>query len=100
MNKYKEPNELHTINELEELIKKVAEEENKNNEKHLKGYIYDSLVYRYQLALYKASLKDAEDLMVEKLISRKEAEGEARKNYQRDLMRFCDILNEAIGDHD
>ena len=67
---------------------------------HLKGYIYDSLVYRYQLALYKASLKDAEDIMIRKGISRKEAEAEAQRNYNRDLMRFCQILNEAIGEHD
>ena len=67
---------------------------------HLKGYIYDSLVYRYQLALYKASLKDAEDLMIKEGISKKEAEAKARRNYNRDLMRFCQILDEAIGDHD
>lgn len=70
------------------------------HEKHLKGYIFDSLVYRYQLALYKASLKDTEDIMMEKCISRKDAEAKARRNYNRDLMRFCEILNEAIGEHD
>jgi hypothetical protein len=70
------------------------------HEKHLKGYIYDSLVYRYQLALYKASLKDAEDIMMRKCISRKDAESEARRNYDRNLMRFCEILDEAIGDRD
>ena len=69
-------------------------------EQHLKGYIYDSLVYRYQLALYKASLKDAEDIMVRDNISKKDAEAKARRNYNRDLIRFCEILNEAIGDHD
>ena len=70
------------------------------HKKHLKGYIYDSLVYRYQLALYKASLKDAEDIMIKDCISKKEAESRARYNYNRDLMRFCQILDEAIGDHD
>ena len=70
------------------------------HEKHLKGYMYDSLVYRYQLALYKASLKDAEDIMIKECISKKEAEARARHNYNRDLMRFCQILNEAMGDHD
>ena len=69
-------------------------------EKHLKGYIYDSLVYRYQLALYKASLKDAEDIMIRDNVVRKDAEAKARRNYNRDLMRFCQILDEAIGDHD
>ena len=67
---------------------------------HLKGYIYDSLVYRYQLALYKASLKDAQDIMITEQISLKDAEAKARRNYNRDLMRFCQILNEAIGEHD
>lgn len=70
------------------------------HKKHLKGYIYDSLVYRYQLARYKASLKDAEDIMEKENISRREAEADARFNYDRDLMRFCAILNEAIGEHD
>lgn len=70
------------------------------HKKHLKGYIYDSLVYRYQLALYKASLKDAEDIMLRMGASRKDAESEARRNYNRNLMRFCQILDEAIGEHD
>ena len=71
------------------------------HKKHLKGYIYDSLVYRYQLARYKASFKDAEDIYEGRgNISKKEAEAEARFNYDRDLMRFCAILNEAIGEHD
>ena len=70
------------------------------HKKHLKGYIYDSLVYRYQLARYKASLKDADDIMEKENISRREAEAEARYNYDSDLMRFCEILNEAIGEHD
>lgn len=70
------------------------------HKKHLKGYIYDSLVYRYQLARYKASLKDAEDIMEKENISRREAEEVARFNCDRDLMRFCQILNEAIGEHD
>lgn len=69
------------------------------HEKHLKGYIYDSLVYRYQLALYKASLKDAEDFCL-KGMSRGKAEKSARMNMNRDLMRFCQILSEAIGEHD
>ena len=70
------------------------------HKKHLKGYIYDSLVYRYQLARYKASFKDTEDIMEKENISRKEAEAVARFNCDRDLMRFCQILNEAIGEHD
>lgn len=83
------------INDLTDYINNKDE-----YKKHLKGYIYDSLVYRYQLALYKASLKDAEDIMIRDYTSKEDAEARARFNYNRDMMRFCEILNEAIGDHD
>ena len=85
--------------EINEVLEKIKEE-TKNNEKHLKGYMYDSLVYRYQLALYKASETEARDLMITKNLTRPEAEAQARKNYNRDLVRFCQILDEAIGEHD
>lgn len=84
------------INEALEKIK----EETKNNEKHLKGYIYDSLVYRYQLALYKATEIDARDLMIKRNLSRQEAEAQAHVNFNQSLIRFCQILDEAIGEHD
>ena len=85
-------------NSLQEMVQYYN---NRNEHKiHLKGYIYDSLVYRYQLALYKASLKDAEDIMIRKNISKKEAEFEAKRNYNRDMIKFCQILDEAIGEHD
>ena len=62
------------------------------NEKHLKGYMFDSLVYRYQLALYKAILYDnrGENIRSE----------DFKKIYNRDLMRFIEILDEAMGEHD
>ncbi len=71
-----------------------------SHEKHLKGYIFDSLVYRYQLALYKALSKDAEDIMLAYDFSKRDAEAQARRNYDRNLKRFMEILNEAIGEHD
>lgn len=88
-----------TFEEVSEVLEKIKEE-TKNNEKHLKGYMYDSLVYRYQLALYKAKEVEARDLMINNGLSRSEAEAKARKSYNRDLMRFCQILDEAIGEHD
>lgn len=84
--------------EIEDMIEYYK---NKNeHKKHLKGYMYDSLVYRYQLALYKASLKDAEDIMIRKTFQRQKPHSDAMHNYNRDLMRFCVILDEAIGEHD
>lgn len=64
------------------------------SQKHLNGYIYDSLVYRY--------IRARENM----------AEWEWERNRQkhnrdyyfeqakRDIMRFCEILNEVIGEHD
>jgi len=66
---------------------------NKNeHEKHLKGYMFDSLVYRYQLARYTQADLEAQN-------SHTSIE-EKRKYAQRDIMRFIQILDEAIGDHD
>lgn len=65
--------------------------ENKDgHEKHLKGYMFDSLIYRYKEALYKAHLYDAE----------RDGKSFRKGPYLRDLMRFIQILDEAIGDHD
>jgi len=62
------------------------------HEKHLKGYMYDSLVYRYQLARFtQADLEAQNDCTSIK---------EERKYAQRDIMRFIQILDEAIGEHD
>ena len=76
--------------EIETMIKYYNDKD--KHEKHLKGYMYDSLVYRYQLARYtQADLEAQNDgISIEK----------ARKYAQRDIMRFIQILDEGIGDHD
>lgn len=59
---------------------------------HLKGYIYDSLVFRYMKA------RDAQtelEIKKEGLTYEK-----AKSRADRDKMRFIQILNEAIGEHD
>lgn len=62
------------------------------HKKHLKGYMYDSLVYRYQLARYTQADLEAQN----ECASIKEK----RKYAERDIMRFIQILDEAIGEHD
>ena len=62
------------------------------HQKHLKGYIYDSLVYRYQLARYTQADLEAQN-------SHASIE-EERKYAKRDIMRFVQILDEAMGEHD
>ena len=91
--------------DLKEMIDKAYKYDNsleffEEREKHTKGYIYDSLCYRYQLARYKACEADAMDLVMTKGLSKREAEAKARNLYERDCLRFYQILDEAIGEHD
>ena len=65
------------------------------NSIHLKGYAFDSLAYRYirareQMAEYEY-MKD----------SKKEHDkAYYQRQANRDIMRFVQILDEVIGDHD
>jgi hypothetical protein len=66
-----------------------------SDRKHLKGYIYDSLVYRYirareQMAEYE----------YEKQIKKEHDKAYYQRQANRDIMRFCQILDEVIGEHD
>lgn len=65
----------------------------KKDEKKLKGYQYDSLVYRYIRA---------REAMAELEWSRSH-KFEKSKYYdvaKRDILRFCEILDETIGEHE
>lgn len=73
----------------------TQEVEVKNKDKHLNGYLYDSLCYRYirareQMAEYNY-LKDPNAFREKEYYYRQA---------NRDIMRFCQILDEAIGEHD
>lgn len=73
----------------------IFEIKTEQDEKKLKGYQYDSLVYRYirareQMAEYEY-IKDS---------SKKNDKAYYRQQANRDIMRFCQILDEVIGDHD
>ena len=83
------------FDQLKKDINDAFDEYNKN----CKGYMYDSLCYRYQLARYKACEADAMDLVITKGMSKREAEAQARKTCERDCLRFYQILDEAIGEH-
>ena len=63
------------------------------NEKKLKGYQYDSLVFRY----IRAREKQAE---YEYIYSKTSDRITCDERANRDIMRFCQILNETIGEHE
>ena len=67
-----------------------------NDEKKLKGYQYDSLVFRYIIA--RKQMAEYERLKFKGGCSPKENDF-YDKQANRDIMRFCQILNEAIGEH-
>lgn len=90
--------DLELTIKTDEIYDKIIKEVNEYN-KNCKGYMYDSLCYRYQLARYKACEADAMDLVMTKGISKREAEAKARRAYERDCLRFFQILDEAMGEH-
>lgn len=72
--------------ELEDIFNYIKE----SSQKHLNGYIYDSLAYRYIRAREAmAQLEKERDHSIDSF-----------KQARRDIMRFCQILDEAIGEHD
>lgn len=64
----------------------------KKNDKHLKGYIFDSLVYRYKLA--------REKLMMYEVKADPNSRDTLKKECSRDVLRFLQILDEAIEEYD
>ena len=73
----------------------IVESPDEEKQKHLKGYMYDSLVYRYIRAREHMAewerINDDTNAVSKDLYT-------AMAN--RDIMKFCQILNEAIGEHD
>lgn len=89
--------------DLKKMVEKAEKYDNyveffQEREKRTKGYIYDSLCYRYQLARYKAMEMDINTFAID--LGLKEAQKKAKSLYERDCMRFYQILDEVIGEHD
>ena len=70
------------------------------NDKHLKGYMFDSLIYRFKNYQQKAFNYDVMLYKDQKNLPRLDAEIAIKDRHERDLMRFIQILDEAIGEHD
>lgn len=80
-----------------ELIAEL-ELQNKEEQKHLKGYMFDSLVYRYKLARHRMTeMQIAEE---RNSIKHSYDPDHYLRMEERDVMRFIEILDEAIGEHD
>lgn len=79
-------------------FKEALDNFNKEVNKHLKGYIYDSLIYRYKLARHK--MTEFEIAEEKKMLKPRYDYNHFISIEERDVMRFIEILDEAIGEHD
>lgn len=64
-----------------------------------KGYEFDSLVYRFKDYQNRCYDLEVRDFMYEQNASRDEARKVIKHRHERDLARFIEILNEAMGEH-
>ena len=71
-----------------------------NSMQHMKGFMFDSLVYRFKDYQSKAFLAEVAEYQYQKSCSDMEAKQTIKDRHNRDLMRFIQILDEAIGEHD
>ena len=69
-------------------------------DKHTKGYMFDSLVYRFKDYQSRAFNYEVTQIRMRENLSQLVAEEEVRDRHNRDLMRFIQILDDAIGEHD
>ena len=71
-----------------------------DDDKHIKGYMFDSLVYRFKDYQSRAFNIEVFDYKQKHNTGEAEARQRVKDRHNRDLMRFIQILDEAIGEHD
>lgn len=67
---------------------------------HTKGFMFDSLVYRFKDYQSRAFPIEVIDYKYKHNCSEIDARERIKDRHDRDLMRFIQILDEAIGEHD
>ena len=67
---------------------------------HIKGYMFDSLIYRFKDYQARAFRAEVLEYKYNHNMPETEAMRVVRDRHNRDLMRFIQILDEAIGEHD
>ena len=67
---------------------------------HSRGFAYDSLIYRFKDYQSRAFQAEVIDYKYRRNCSEIEARNKIQDRHNRDLMRFIQILDEVIGEHD
>lgn len=65
-----------------------------------RGFAYDSLIYRFKDYQARAFQSEVVDHKYKNNSSEIEARARVRDRHNRDLMRFIQILDSVIGEHD
>ena len=77
----------------------VSREDIENIYSDMRDYMYDSLVFRFKDYQSRAYLAEVQEEKYQRNLSEVEARIRVRDRHNRDLMRFIDILNKAMGEH-
>lgn len=77
----------------------ISREEVSNMYQDMRGYMFDSLVFRFKDYQARAYFAEVQEVKYQRNISETEARIQVRDRHNRDLMRFIDILNKAMGEH-
>ena len=83
-------------------IKKMIEKSNSYDQLLIttKGYAFDSLIFRFKEYQAKAFEPEVIEFQHMRNCSDTEARKKVRDRHNRDLMRFIQILDNVIGEHD
>lgn len=89
------------VKEIAEQLDKVlvSREEVNNMYQDMRSYMFDSLVFRFKDYQARAYSAEVQEEKYRRNLSEVEARIRVRDNHNRDLMRFIDILNKAMGEH-
>ena len=77
----------------------ISREEVSNMYQDMRGYMFDRLVFRFKDYQARAYFAEVQEVKYQRNISETEARIQVRDRHNRDLMRFIDILNKAMGEH-
>lgn len=91
---------MEMIKDSKKFVKDEVDKALNGLDKHTKGYMFDSLVYRFKDYQSRAFNYEVTQIKMRKNLSQLAAEEEVRDRHNRDMMRFIQILDEAIGEHD
>ena len=86
-----------TAEQLDKVL--VSKEEINNIYQDMRGYMFDSLVFRFKDYQARAYSAEVQEEKYRHNLSESEARMRVRDNHNRDLMRFINILDKAMGEH-